>query len=503
MAKKINIIGAGVAGLCAGSYLQMNGYETEIFELHNVPGGLCTAWDRGGYRFDGCVHWLMGAAPVNSMYRMWNELMDMKNLPMVFSEDYFVMEDKNGKSLTIFRDVDKLEKELLEKAPEDKVEILRLTQAIRHLSKLNFANEKAPELMSLADAAKMIWSIFPYIKTYREFGSISLKEYSGKFKNPLLKRAIREGFVPEMSAIFLVFALADMHRKGSAYPVGGSLNLARLLEKRYLSLGGKIHYHARVKKITTTHVNGKDFAGGIELQHGEVVPADIVISAADGHYTIFEMLGGRFMDKTINDYFSDYLVFDSYLQVSLGVARTFKNEPTLLVLPLKETLRIDDQTTTDMVGFRIFNYDPTLAPEGKTAIVATLGTKNYRYWTELRKYDKEKYQAEKLRIARVLIDLLEKRLGNITENVEEVDVSSPATVIRYTNNWKGSFEGWVLTPKIGLKQMKKELPGLKNFYMVGQWISPGGGLPAGLITGRHVAQIICKKDKKAFVTQSF
>jgi phytoene dehydrogenase-like protein len=215
------------------------------------------------------------------------------------------------------------------------------------------------------------------------------------------------------------------------------------------------------------------------------------------------MLGGRFMDKTISNYFNNYLVFDSYLQVSLGVARTFENEPTLLVLPLNETLRIDDQTTTDMVGFRIFNYDPTLAPEGKTAIVATLGTKNYRYWTELRKYDKEKYQAEKLRIARVLIDLLEKRLGNVTEYVEEVDVSSPATVIRYTNNWKGSFEGWVLTPEIGLKQMKKELPGLKNFYMIGQWVAPGGGLPAGLITGRHVAQIICKKDKKAFITKSF
>ncbi|MFC1501872.1 NAD(P)-binding protein [bacterium] len=34
--KKIGIIGAGISGLCAGSYLQMNGYETEIFELNNL-----------------------------------------------------------------------------------------------------------------------------------------------------------------------------------------------------------------------------------------------------------------------------------------------------------------------------------------------------------------------------------------------------------------------------------------------------------------------------------
>ena len=38
MGKKIAIIGAGIAGLSAGCYLQMNGYETEIFELHDKPG---------------------------------------------------------------------------------------------------------------------------------------------------------------------------------------------------------------------------------------------------------------------------------------------------------------------------------------------------------------------------------------------------------------------------------------------------------------------------------
>jgi len=42
MAEKVVIIGAGVAGLSTG-YLQMNDYETEIFEMHGLPGGLCTS----------------------------------------------------------------------------------------------------------------------------------------------------------------------------------------------------------------------------------------------------------------------------------------------------------------------------------------------------------------------------------------------------------------------------------------------------------------------------
>lgn len=41
--KSIIIVGAGIAGLAAGCYGQMNGYKTRIFELHSAPGGLCTA----------------------------------------------------------------------------------------------------------------------------------------------------------------------------------------------------------------------------------------------------------------------------------------------------------------------------------------------------------------------------------------------------------------------------------------------------------------------------
>jgi phytoene dehydrogenase-like protein len=81
-----------------------------------------------------------------------------------------------------------------------------------------------------------------------------------------------------------------------------------------------------------------------------------------------------------------------------------------------------------------------------------------------------------------------------------IDVSTPSTVMRYTDNWKGSFEGWLLTPRMGLRRMKKVLPGLKQFYMAGQWVEPGGGLPGGLLSGRNVTQFICKKDGKRFTT---
>ena len=74
MDKSIIIIGGGIAGLAAGCYGQMNGYHTQIFELHHLPGGLCTAWERKGYTFDGCIHYLLGSGEGQPFNQMWHEL---------------------------------------------------------------------------------------------------------------------------------------------------------------------------------------------------------------------------------------------------------------------------------------------------------------------------------------------------------------------------------------------------------------------------------------------
>ena len=60
--------------------------------------------------------------------------------------------------------------------------------------------------------------------------------------------------------------------------------------------------------------------------------------------------------------------------------------------------------------------------------------------------------------------------------------------------------GWMLTPKGLVTRMKKTLPGLKNFYLISQWATVGGGVPVGIMSGRNITQVICKKDKRKFVT---
>ena len=58
----------------------------------------------------------------------------------------------------------------------------------------------------------------------------------------------------------------------------------------------------------------------------------------------------------------------------------------------------------------------------------------------------------------------------------------------------------MLTPQTYGAHMDNTLPGLDNFYMAGQWVEPGGGVPTAALSGRDVARVACQRDDKTFTT---
>jgi phytoene dehydrogenase-like protein len=284
------------------------------------------------------------------------------------------------------------------------------------------------------------------------------------------------------------------HTKEAGYPIGGSLPFAQAIEKRYLQLGGRINYKKPVSKILVE--NGK--ATGIKLADGTEYHTDIVISAADGHATIFNMLESKFINDKIKGYYDKQPLFPPLVHVALGIKGDFPNVPHEISYILDKPLSIDNHLHKS-IGFNFYNYDPTLAKPGKTVVVAMLNS-DYNYWKTLKQDDPKQYDAEKEQIADQLVAVLDAKFPGIAKLVEMRDIATPLTWERYSGNWQGSYEGWLITSKNFLMRMSKELPGLNNFYMSGQWVEPGGGVPAVAMSARNVIQIICKRDKKKFST---
>jgi phytoene dehydrogenase-like protein len=488
--RKIVIVGGGIAGLCTAVYALKCGYKVEVLEMHDMAGGLATSWRRGRYTFETCLHWLLGSKPGGEMHAQWQEVADIEKLTFVNAEEFVRIDDESGDSLRILTNIDRFEKELLKRAPQDEPAIHEFTHAVRKLAKFKLLDPSG----GLADNWLNMLRDAPIFPLLGKLSKTSGKEYGRRFSDPLLNAFFGRGEMGQMSVIALVLSLAWMNEGNAGYPIGGSQALIRLIEDKITSLGGKISFGAKVVRILVEN----DSAIGVELAGGKIIPADWVVSAADGHSTIFDLLGGKYMNPVIKKAYAERGLFPSYLQVSLGVALDLSSQPPMASHLLKVPIMVDPGTELNYLGFRFFNFDPTFAPPGKTAVTCFLPTRNFEYWHILRRDSPIGYQQEKHRIAEAVIDILEKHIPGVRSAIEVVDVSTPASVIRYTGNWKGSMEGWFIEPGASFKPLPNTLPGLHRFVMVGQWVLPGGGLPSGLMTARTALKAICKHDHVPF-----
>lgn len=503
MIKKDNsiiIIGAGFAGLAAGIYARINGYNAEIFEMHDKPGGLCTSWKRRDYTIDVCIHWLVGSSPESRMHDLWEEVGITQGREFINMDEYTRFECPDGRTVTFYTDIDRLEKHLLEFSPQDTEKIKDFIDGIRMCLVFDQPSGNLPLAKRIIRKIRLYFNFIANGKKFQKWMKMTGKEFASGFKDPSLKNAFDEIWIPEFPILFMFYTFSYLHNKNAGYPLGGSLPMSKAMENRFKELGGTVHYKKRIEKIITEN----DRAAGIILTDGTQHHGNIVISAADGYNTIFNMLGGKYTDETILNIYKKWPLFPSLIFVGLGVNRKFNDIPFSVSgfsFPLKEPVLIGDQMR-ERLSVHLYHHDKSLAPEGRTSLTLMFKT-DYEYWKKLHE-DLAVYKKKKDEIAGTVIELLEQRFPGISSQVEMTDVSTPLTFERYTGNWKGTFEGWLITPEnsnVLMKPMSQSLPGLSNFYMCGQWVEPGGGLPTGVMSGRRLLKNICKKDGKKFKTK--
>ncbi|MFW5985846.1 MAG: phytoene desaturase family protein [Halanaerobiales bacterium] len=495
--KKVLIIGAGIAGLSAGSYLQRNGYDTEIFEMHSLPGGVCTAWKRGEYVFDYCIHWLMGTKEGTGFASVWDELGALRDekgrsTPICNFEEFSRVELADGDVVRLYADADKLKEELLRVAPEDEKMIHSFIKDIKKLARVEMP--ATTEKWGIKDRVMfMLGNALPYLKLIK-YVRMPLDDFGGRWESDKLREVFTCLTPPSWSTISLLLGMATQHVEAAGYPLGGSLPFARNIEREYLALGGKINYSCKVEEILVRD----EQAVGIKLDNGKEYYGDDVVSAADGHTTLYKMLDGNFLSPQIKKAYEDFSLFPSTFFLGFGVARDLSDLPHTMLLNLSEPLVLPDDSRHQYLGVNVYNFDPALAPEGKTPVTVLINTWEDNYWNDLAEQDPAAYEKTKSQVGEEVLRILDDRFPGFEEAVEEIDISTPHTVQRYTGNWHGSFEGFAPTPEALMKKLPKEVPGLKNCHMIGQWTDPGGGIPPAALDGRNLARKLCKRDNREF-----
>lgn len=479
------IIGGGIAGLSAGCYALRSGFRTTIIEHNLALGGVCTAWQRGPYTIDGCIHWLTGG-PFAALYE---EIGIIPAVKLRTLETWLIYRDaRDGLEVAFTRDLDALVARLTAIAPEDSEELCRMREAAARLATMQ-PELGASELVGVRDRLHTAWQMRGAIGSLAHFRKPIAVWASEHLVNERLRRMLTRLLPETTPALFLLMVLGYLEKGYLSRPVGGTEAFRDALKSTYLNLGGEVQLHATVDEVLV----GGDRVRGIRLADGTIIDADLVVSTASAPETVLRLLGGRYDAEVTRDRLARWKLFDPIVLASFGVERAYEDIPSTLLIDGLAPFSIGGRANEHLY-LRVYNDDPSFAPTGHTVVQAMLAT-DYTWWATRG----TRYGSEKDAVAATVLAQLEPHFPGIRAATRVTDVATPLTYWNMARAWRGAFEGWMPSGESFFAHVNKTLAGLRGFYMAGQWVEPGGGIPMAVMSGRQALQLACADEKRPFV----
>jgi phytoene desaturase len=489
MGKKIHVLGSGVAGLSAASFLAKAGHDVTLFEKNETIGGRARQFETDGFVFDMGPSWYWMPEVFEKFYNKFghttSDFYELKRLEpsyRIFWEDntqddvpanledfynwFESMEKGSSKHLTQF---------LKEAAYKYDVGINDLVYK-PSLSWMEFIDRRV-----LSGLFKMhITSSFSgYIRKYFNHPKIlSVLEFPILFLGAMPK---------DTPALYSLMNFADI-KLGTWYPMGGMYKIIEAFEKIAIEQGVKIKRAHEVTGFNTSHkkVNGTNV-------NGQEISADIIVSGADYHHTDKVLLKdhSNYTDK----YWDKRKMAPSCLLFYLGVNKKVKNL-------LHHNLFFDepfDQHAVEIYQNPNWPKAPLFyvcCPSKTDDSVAPEGMENLFLLVPIAP-DLKDEEAIRNEYFELLMNRLEKRTG---EQIREHIVYKKSYCINDFKNDYHAFKGNAYGLANTLLQTAKLKPTIKhkkfdNFYFTGQLTVPGPGVPPSIISGEVVANEVLTKIK--------
>ena len=499
---RVAIIGAGIAGLASAALLAREGHEVTVLEARPEVGGRAGSWRHDGFRFDTGPSWYLMPEVFDHFYRLLGTSAEEQLHLVTLDPGYRVyfqgqveavdISASVEENVDLFESIERGAGGRLEKYLESARETYEL--ASRHFLYTTFADIRK---VATGDVVKR-WGRVTRLLTQPLSSLVRRTVKDRRLQQILGYPAVFLGASPRLApSMYHLMSHLDLEA-GVLYPMGGFARVIESIEDLAVAEGAEIVTHADVTRIVVKDgtAHGVEYLDGSRAK--KTLDADIVVSAADLHFTETRLLD---MDERTypQEYWDAKTPGPGALLIYLGVEGELPQLEHHTLLFAKDWQQGFDNIFGEPSGVpepaslyicKPSGVDPDVAPEGFENLVVLVPVPAD---PAIGRGDVDGDGDARLEA------LADRIIAQISEWAGIPDLAARVTVRRTVgpanfadelNSWRGSAFGLAhMSGQSGFFRPGNASKHVDGLYYVGSSTLPGIGLPMCLVS----AELLVKR----------
>ena len=481
------VIGSGFGGLAAAIRLSCKGYAVQVLEKLDAPGGRASVHRQDGFTFDAGPTIITAPFLLEELWTLCGRRFadDITLKPM---EPFYRIRFDDGTWFDYSGNAATMRAEIARFCPSDLPGYERFMAEADLACRLGFEELGGVAFDSIWDMIAALPSMLR-MKAWRSIYSLVASHISDpKLRMVLSFHPLLIGGNP--FSVTCVYSLINtMERRwGVHWAMGGTGSLIQGMVKLLKERDVTVRCNAAVTRITIEH--GR--ANGVELDNGEVIKADIVVSNADPAWTYKNLV-----DPSQRRHWTDRKIERGNYSMSLfvwyfGTRKQYDDVPHHMIMlgPRYRGLLTDIFKRHKLAeDFSLYLHrpsasDPSVAPAGCDAFYVLAPVPHLGSGTDWSK------QAEPFRQS--IQELLERTvLPGLGEQIVTQKLMTPQDFQDRLWSYKGAAFGleplMLQSAWFRPHNRSEDVPGL---YMVGAGTHPGAGVPGVLMSAKALETVI-------------
>ncbi|MHA1792613.1 MAG: phytoene desaturase family protein [Promethearchaeota archaeon] len=528
------IIGAGMGGLIAGLTLVKKGYSVLIIEKHFIPGGYCTNFTRKDFVFDSSLHMLNGCEGNGMINNVLAKIGLENKFEFIKLKDLFHWKcAPRNIDVQIPADLKGFQEKVIELFPEEKENVKKFFKDYLAVVKFMLSWNSTSGFDRFKLWLRSFKTFLRFMKSLEKSVAEVIKPYIKDEACINLITALSSFFgasIEELSAASFLAANFSYLIQGTYYIKGGSGNFSKIIAEAFKENGGNLLLSHEVKEIiiddeiaTGVRVLLKDGSSREFNCNALVVNSDptkmvtelcstpVVKNAREKKVKQGSPLPEKYVKK-IKNRIPGFSVVAAYVGLDFDLKdkgitdyEIWVNDSESIIGAKEFQLIADELDFSKSSQFSVTiysNIDPSCCPKGKS-IVASLMYASPKKFRQAIQQDGGKRGENYKKLKKEIEDFFMKKISSILEipdlekHVEVVEIATPITLERYTQNRDGSTIGWKMLPQqMMLNQLSQKTP-IKNMFLGSSWALYGGGVSAVIHGGYSAAKLVDKYLKNS------